>query len=135
MTASPARTARLLGGALAALLIVSACSSAGIASLSPTTAPTAAPTPTPTPHPTTRPTPSLRPDTSVGLKIGAPYTLVANPLNQGLRATFSFDIGGKHVEASMDGREIRKGAATVGVALVLHFTGVPMSSALFEASA
>ena len=35
----------------------------------------------------------------------------------------------------MDGREIRKGAATVGVALVLHFTGVPMSSALFEASA
>jgi hypothetical protein len=136
MTAASARMPILLVGALAMLLIVSACSGA-LAPLSPTASPTPTPTltPTPTPRTTTGQTENSKPDSSAGLKIGAPYTLVANALNRGLRATFSFDIGAQHVEASMNGREIRKDGVTVGVALVLQFTGIPMSSALFEASA
>jgi hypothetical protein len=141
MNALSARTPRPLAGALMTLLIVTACSSGAIATPTPTISPMATPsaTPTPTLRPTLRPTltpgPSRKPDASAGLKIGAPYALVANPLNQGLSATFSFDIAGQHVEASMNGREIRKGGAMVGVALVLQFTGIPMSTALFESSA
>jgi hypothetical protein len=128
------------------LLVAGACSAAPAgapASLAwmATAAPTAVrATAVPTPVPTPKPTPKVTPEPKAGdlasdLRIGAPYKLVANSANASLTATFSVDVGGQHITATMNGREIRRSGTTVGAALVLKFSGISMSNSLFEASA
>jgi hypothetical protein len=145
---------RFLPVALAALLIVSACSSvAGEAAIpmdtvsppdivaAPTARPTPRATPRPTPKPSLKPSPkpapaaTPTPEGAATLKIGAPYRLVANPANQALHGSVSIDLSGAHIVETLSGREIRNGATLVGYALVLDFNGIKMSRELFEAAA
>jgi hypothetical protein len=91
---------------------------------------------TPSPTPAQTPTPVVSAKTGIAaLKIGAPYKLVANAANAALKNSFSFDVAGTHISATMDGREIRKSSVLVGFAFVLEFTGIPMSRQVFDAAA
>ena len=146
-----ARSNRLLVFVFGALLVVGACGGAAapatpriLASLDlpPTPVPTAKPRPTPSPEPTPSPTPKPSPtpepepqDLASELRIGAPYELVANDRNKALTGSFTFDVAGVHVEATMNGREITEHGRLVGVALVMQMRGIPMNSEVFEAAA
>lgn len=147
---TPAHLRRVLAVVLALLNFVAGCSAAAepatpgpLASLyfPPTPEPSRTPRPTPTLKPTARPTPTASPtpepeeDLAADLKIGAPYKLVANAANAALKGSFMFDVGGVHVEAVMNGREINQDGKLVGVAIVMLMRGVPMNDDVFEAAA
>lgn len=149
MTAPAARTSRLLAAAFAALLIVAACGSAAVADgptasttalSTPSASPIRAATPSPklTPVPTAdpqSPSPEPKPDTAADLKIGVPYKLVKNDTNTSLTASFAFDIGGQHIDATMNGREIRRDGALAGIVLAMKFSGFPMTREVFDGAA
>lgn len=150
MSLPAARPLRALAVALAALTVLGGCSSATepatqgpLASLyfPPTAEPTRTPRPSPSPKPTPSPTPVASPtpepeeDLAADLRIGAPYKLVANDANAALKGSFTFDVGGVHVEAVMNGREITLDGELVGVAIVMLMRGVPMNDDVFEAAA
>jgi hypothetical protein len=133
--------------ALAALLVLGGCSSAAepvtpgiLASLSfpPTAEPTATRRATPSPEPTPSPTPTAPAavqDLASELRIDPPYELVANRSNKALTGSFTMDVGGVHVEAVMNGREVWLNGELVGVALVMNMRGIEMNSEVFEAAA
>jgi pyruvate/2-oxoglutarate dehydrogenase complex dihydrolipoamide acyltransferase (E2) component len=143
---------RLFGACLAVFVTVAGCSSAAapdsanppaslawLATAEPTAARPATPSPVPTPTPTPSATPTAEPDpvedAGWDVQIGAPYKLVDNPANGALKASFSVDVAGQHIEAAMSGREIRRSSAMVGAALKVEFTGMSMTRQVFEASA
>jgi hypothetical protein len=143
---------RLFCGCLAVFVTLAGCSAAAapdaanppaslawMATAAPTAARPATPSPVPTPTPTPSATPTAEPDpvedAGWDVQIGAPYKLVENAANSALKASFSVDVGGQHVEAAMTGREIRRSGAMVGAALKIEFTGITMTRQVFEASA
>jgi hypothetical protein len=147
------RPHRLVVVALAALFVVGGCSVAAAPAtqgplatldLPPTAKPTptppatpspaATPSPTPTPVPSRTAKPTPKPDVASALRIGAPYKLVANPANQALTASMTFDILGTHIEAAFNGREIWQSGEMVGIALVIQMSGIEMTPDVFEAS-
>ncbi len=151
--------------AMAVLLLMAACGSspagtsapsgpvAGVTAASlpatpsgtPVPAPTATPVPTATPDPaaTANPAPSAEtttvpspaPDAAAGLRIAAPFELVDNPADAALQATFTFQVGGTTVEATMSGREIHRLGVVVGVAYAMRIDGVTWNKATFERAA
>lgn len=146
MTTTHSLKPRLAAGALAALLLVAGCTDAGTAISGPSASPTASPTPSATPKrspsPTPKPlTPTVAPstvparDAASGLKIGAPYKLVANPANAALAASFSIDVAGVHIVETMTGREVHRNASLTGLAYVLTFSGIQFNESLFDAAA
>jgi hypothetical protein len=147
MVSVNARSPRLLAGGMVALMIVAACGSGGTAVASPTEVPTPAPTarpfvpatprptPTPTPRPKATPTPAPAAEAIATLKIGRPYTLVANPANPALKGSIAFDVSGVHLVETITGREIWEGSKPLGLALVLEFQGIKMSAAVFNGGA
>jgi hypothetical protein len=92
--------------------------------------PSAVPSPTPV-----VPTPAPGADTASALRIGAPYKLVRNDANVALTASFAFDVAGQHIEATMNGREIRRDGALAGIALVMKFSGLTMTRDVFDGAA
>jgi len=52
-----------------------------------------------------------------------------------LTGSFKFDVAGQHIEAAMNGREVWNGSSLVGAAIVMRFTGMPMTTQVFEAAA
>ncbi|MFL5680206.1 MAG: hypothetical protein ACJ77B_06360 [Chloroflexota bacterium] len=143
-----AARSRLVIALLGAVLLVGACSAAAQPATDPTPTPavtpkitfpprpTARPTATPAPTPTPQPTPAAGTgDLASGLKIGKPYSLVNNPANTALTGSFQFDVGGQHLEAAMDGREVWSSSSLVGAAIVMSFTGHPVTTAMFEGAA
>ncbi len=135
---------------LATLLIATGCTGGSVAVSSPSAVATAAvasispkpsiPTPSPVPSrpPSAPPAPTPVPAAASAiakLKIGAPYTLVFNPANAALSASFTVKVGSINVTETMSGREIHKGGTTVGLAYVLEFTGIQMSDKVFEGGA
>lgn len=155
MPTSASRPHRLISVAIVAIvafLVVGGCSAAAapatpgpLATLdlpptappTPTRRPTPSPTATPSPTPVASPTAEPKPETDLasGLLIGAPYELVANPANKALTASFSIDFAGTHLEAVMNGREIRRKGTLVGAAFVMEIRGIRMTREVFEAAA
>lgn len=152
MAAPLTRSTRLFAGAVAALMIVAGCGSNAAATATPTASLAAVRTPSATPKRVASPVPSAVPsptplaptpvaptpvpaDTASDLTIGAPYKLVRNDSNTALTASFSFDIAGQHVEATMNGREIRQGSTLAGIALVMKFSGFPLNAQVFDGAA
>jgi hypothetical protein len=145
-----AARSRLAVSLLGAILLVGACSAGVPATTEPTPAPAATPRitfpPRPTPLPTATPAPTPTPDPeptpvanstdlASSLKIGKPYRLVDNAANKALTGSFKLDMGGQHIEAAMNGREVWSGSSLVGAAIVMRFTGYPVTSAMFEGAA
>jgi hypothetical protein len=103
----------------------------------PTQRPTPSPVATPSPSPVASPSPEpkLASDLASELRIGLPYKLVANGRNGALKASFTFDYAGTHIEVVMNGREIWQGGELVGAALVMEMKGIDMNEDVFEAAA
>ncbi len=99
--------------------------------LTPTPAPTPAATPTATPDPTATPVP----DIAGGLQIGSPFELVDNPADPTLQASFTIDIAGVHLEATMRGREVTRRGVVVGYAFVEVIDGLPWTKETFDIAA
>jgi hypothetical protein len=109
------------------------------------TAPTATPVPTAPPDPASTPNPapgaetatapSPTPDAAAGLRIAAPFELVDNPADTALQATFTFQVGGTTVEATMSGREIHRLGVIVGVTYAMRIDNVTWNKATFERAA
>jgi hypothetical protein len=145
------RRRRLPAAALAALLVLGGCTVGAepatpgpLATLDIPATPTPLPTERPTPSPvaTPSPTPLASPspeepesDLASDLRIKLPYKLVANGRNGALKASFSVDMAGTHIEAVMDGREIWLGGQLVGVAFVMEMRGIDMNEEVFDAAA
>lgn len=152
MATSAARPRRLAAAAFAALLVLGGCTVGAepatpgpLATLDIPATPTPLPTERPTPSPvvTAAPTPDASPspepepasDLASDLRIKLPYKLVENGRNGALKASLSFDVGGNHVEAVMNGREIWLGGKLAGIALVMEMRGIEMTDEVFEAAA
>ena len=133
MVESRSRIARLVAGALLALLIVGGCTN----STSPTGSMASSATPSARPSTSLPPLASPTPRAVASLKIGDPFVLVDNPKNRSLTETFSFsfDVDGKRVESAMSGREIRQDGKLVGLVLLLEFGDLKMTPAIFDAAA
>lgn len=140
-----ARPRRLPAAALAALLVLGGCT-VGAEPATPGPLATLDVPATPTPLPTQRPTPSPTPlaspsaeepesDLASDLRIKLPYKLVANGQNGALKASFSVEMAGTHIEAVMNGREIWLGGNLVGVAFVMEMRGIDMNEEVFDAAA
>ena len=146
------RPRRLPALVLAALLVLGACTVGAepatpgpLATLDIPATPTPLPTqrPTPSPVPPVSPTPVASPspepepasDLASTLRIGLPYKLVANGRNGALRASFTLDYAGTHIDVVMTGREIWQGGKLVGAALVMEMSGIDMNEEVFEAAA
>lgn len=152
MPTSALRPRRLPVAALAALLVLGGCTVGAapatpgpLATLdipaTPTPLPTQRPTPTPvatpSPSPVASPTPDAAPasDLASTLRIGLPYKLVLNSRNGALKASFTFDYAGTHIDVVMNGREIWQGGKLVGAAIVMEMSGIDMTEEVFEAAA
>jgi hypothetical protein len=144
-----AASSRLAASLLGAILLVGACSAGGPPAADPTPTPaatpkitfpprpTALPTATPAPTPVAQPTPAAPAvdDLASGLKIGKPYRLVDNPANKALTGSFQLDVAGQHIEAAMNGREVWNSSSLIGAAIVMRFTGHPVTTPMFEGAA
>jgi hypothetical protein len=106
-----------------------------VATAAPTPTPSPSPVPSRPPSPSPSPTPAPSASAIQALKIGSPYTLVDNPANTALNASFNFSMGSVVVTETISGREVRQHGKTIGLVYVLEMDGVPMSSAVFEAGA
>jgi hypothetical protein len=145
MTDRAVRHLRLLAAALAVLVTVAGCGGAvsiATSSTAPSTqagtqssAPSVAPSAGVSADVPALPSASPAADVATGIKIGAPYVLTGNPGNPALSGTFNVDLGGRRIEAIMNGREIRKDGKLAGLVLVMRFTAVPMSPRLFQGAA
>lgn len=69
------------------------------------------------------------------LRIGKPYVLFANPVDDNLAASLAIDVARTHVEATIRGLEVLQTNALVGYAFVLSYDGVPWTSTLFKQAA
>lgn len=110
---------------------------APIATAKPTPLPTPTPTaiPTPTPEPTASPSPTPEPEAVANVKIGDPYSLVANPKNKELSGSITIEVSGLTITELISGREIMKGDTKAGTLLVLDLVGLPVNQAALEAGA
>jgi hypothetical protein len=66
------------------------------------------------------------------LRIGKPYVLFDNPVDENLEASLALDVARSHVEATIRGREVLDANALVGYVFVLSYDGVDWSNTLFK---
>jgi hypothetical protein len=140
MTSRAALPVQLMALTLGAVLVATGCgTSTGTPSAAPSTAATVAatpspvatpsPTPSPTPVPTAAPTPTAQPsaepseapDVALGIRIGAPYSLVADAQSAMYSGSLAFDIGGQHIVGWFSGRTIVRDGTQVGVLMAIQY--------------
>jgi hypothetical protein len=138
---------RARGGRLLALvfvgLLIAACSPAasGAPSVSeaPAATPTSAPSPSPSPSPASSlsdaPSASAAADPALGLKIAAPYELVAlDPaLETSFRQQFAVSAGAFASLIGIGGREVTSSGALAGYVFVIAFPAGVLTDASYQA--
>jgi hypothetical protein len=142
--ATPRATRGIVAVAVLLLCIVlAACSPtaspspSAIATTTPTASPTAVATPGPSAAPSVAPSPaasSAAADPAQGLKISAPYTLIAlDPaLEASFRQQFAASVGSFGSLILLGGREAVKDGALAGYVLVIGFPSGIMSDAVYQ---